>query len=387
MPKISLLQFIPKEIAAMLRSIASNVPLRTKRFMTTSMKPRGKAIDVHTHMYLPSYMNVLRKRTEIPRVINVGGEDRLVILPGEDAEITTSTGRPIGREYWDVDAKLKFMDMHGIEQSVVSLANPWLDFLTGDAAASVAQELNDELQSICEKSSGRLLGFATLPVRNPKASLHEIERLKSLSYIKGVILGTPGAGQGLDHENVRDMLFALEDKGYPIFLHPHYGVGNEHYHDSGHALFLALGFPFETTVCVSRLIVSGALDKMPKLKLLVAHAGAALPSLIGRLDSCVAHDLAIANRIQHSPSEYLKRMYFDAISYSPAALNHLIELVGEDKLMFGTDNPFFPPPGIPADKVIDCEWPSTAKVWKTLETLPLASQNKIVRGNALKLLS
>ncbi len=73
-------------------------------------------------------------------------------------------------------------------------------------------------------------------------------------------------------------------------MHPHYGVGNEHYADAGHALFLALGFPFETTVAVSRLIVSGTLDKIPNLKLFLAHAGAALPSLIGRLDSCVEHD-------------------------------------------------------------------------------------------------
>ena len=370
-------------MATKLGRVAARARVPAQRATSTA---RGRAVDVHTHMYLPSYMNVLRKRTEIPRVVTVNGEDRLIILPGEDAELTTSSGRPIGREYWDVEAKLRFMDIHGIETSVVSLANPWLDFLSGDAANSVAQELNDELQSICEKSKGRLLGFATLPVRNPVGAVREVERLKTLKHIKGVILGTPGAGKGLDHENVREMLLAIEQNNYPIFLHPHYGVGNEHYHDSGHALFLALGFPFETTVCVSRMIVSGALDKMPRLKLLVAHAGAALPSLIGRLDSCVAHDLAIANRVEDEPSQYLKRMYFDAISYSPAALNHLVELVGEDRIMFGTDNPFFPPPGVDSSKVIDVEWPSTTKVWKTLDTLPSARREKIVRGNAISLL-
>lgn len=183
------------------------------------------------------------------------------------------------------------MDIHRIDKSVVSLANPWLDFLEGDQAAAVAEELNDELQGICETSNNRLYGFATLPIRNSKASIKEIERLKSSNKICGVILGTPGAGLGLDHEGMHDILEAIADAGYMVFLHPHYGVGNNHYHDSGHALFLALGFPFETTVCVSRLIVSGTLDKISKLKLLVAHAGAALPSLIGRLDSCVAHDI------------------------------------------------------------------------------------------------
>ena len=145
-----------------------------KRLIQSAVRPACTralstgAIDVHTHMYLPSYMEVLRKRTEVPRVLSVGGEDRLVILPGEDDEISTSTGRPIGREYWDVKAKIEYMDMHGIETSIVSLANPWLDFLEGDPAASVAQELNDELQGICEASNGRLLGMATLPVKNPQ---------------------------------------------------------------------------------------------------------------------------------------------------------------------------------------------------------------------------
>lgn len=255
-----------------------------------SLATRNFSIDVHTHMYTPKYMDILKKRTDIPRVVTVGGEDRLIILPGEDKEISTSTGRPIGQEYWNVDVKLQFMKKHGIEKSVISLANPWLDFLSGQEAASVAQELNDELQAICEHSKGKLFGFATLPVRNPKAAVAEVRRLKSLSHIKGVILGTPGAGNGLDHENMREVLEAINNEGYMVFLHPHYGVGVEHYENTGHALFLALGFPFETTVAVSRLIVSGTLDKIPDLKLLVAHAGAALPALIGRLDSCVAHD-------------------------------------------------------------------------------------------------
>lgn len=250
-------------------------------------------IDVHTHMYTPKYMKILKSRTDIPKVLTINGEDRLVILPGEENEKTTNVGRPIGKEYWSVESKLQYMQNHQITTSIISLANPWLDFAKGSTANALAQELNDELQSICEGSNKKLYGLATLPIRNLEGSIKEIERIKkSMSgSIKGVILGTPGAGNGLDHENMKDVLHALAENDLTIFLHPHYGVGNEHYHDAGHALFLALGFPFETTVAISRLIVSGRLDEIPNLKLLIAHAGAALPSLIGRLDSCVEHDL------------------------------------------------------------------------------------------------
>mmetsp|Transcript_8939 Transcript_8939/g.13427 ORF Transcript_8939/g.13427 Transcript_8939/m.13427 type:complete len:372 (+) Transcript_8939:30-1145(+) len=353
------------------------------------------AIDVHTHMYLPGYMNILRKRVDIPRVASIDGSDRLIILPGEDAEKTTNVGRPIGREYWDVNAKLKYMDQHGIQTSVVSLANPWLDFIEGDEAESVAQELNDELQTMCDNSNGRLYGFATLPVRNTAASVREVERISKLEHVRGVILGTPGAGKGLDDEGMRDVLGAIEANNLMIFMHPHYGVGNEHFHDSGHSLFLALGFPFETTVAVSRLIVSGTLDRFPNLRLLVAHAGAAMPALVGRLDSCVAHDIAVSSRLKHAPTEYLQRMYFDAIAYSEPAMDCLIKFVGVERIMFGTDNPFFPPPTSPgattssigSDGVSSVLWPSTMKVFSTMEHLTLDSQEKIMYGNAKSLLN
>jgi aminocarboxymuconate-semialdehyde decarboxylase len=347
-----------------------------------------QSIDVHTHMYLPKYMEILEKRVDVPYVRNIEGfkEPRLVILPGEDEEGSTAVGRPIGREYWDVSAKVGFMDVHGIDVSFVSLANPWLDFVEGPKGLALAEELNDELQGMCEASGGRLKGFATLPVRDVPSCLKELERLSTLSHIKGVILGTPGAGKGLDHMAFRDVLAKIEELGLLIFLHPHYGVGNEHYADSGHSLFLALGFPFETTVCVSRLIVSGALDQLPNLKLLVAHAGAAMPALVGRLDSCVAHDIAIASKLEHTPTEYLKRMYFDAIAYSQPALQCLIDHVGEDRIMFGTDNPFFPPPGVVQEDIHTAVWPSTEKVYDTLDALPAVTRDKILRGNAAKLL-
>lgn len=344
------------------------------------------AIDVHTHMYTPRYMDILRKRTTIPKVVRINDLDRLVILPDEDKEKSTSIGRPIGREYFDVNAKLKFMDVHNIDISCISLANPWLDFLSGKEAENVSQELNDELQNICEHSNGRLFGFATLPVRNSEASIKEIRRLKQLSKIKGVILGTPGAGKGLDDENFRKVLEEISNENLMIFLHPHYGVGNEHFHDSGHSLFLALGFPFETTVSLARLIVSGTLDKVKNLKILVAHSGAALPSLIGRLDSCVEHDNVVANRLHRQPSDYFRDFFFDAISYSPQSLRHLIDHVGVDRIMFGTDNPFFPPPGKSGEDIIHSEWKSTMKVYNAINELNDAStQRLILRDNAKRL--
>jgi aminocarboxymuconate-semialdehyde decarboxylase len=149
-----------------------------------------------------------------------------------------------------------------------------------------------------------------------------------------------------------------------------------------------LGFPFETTLSISRLIVTGTFDRFPKLKILVAHAGAALPSLIGRLDSCVHHDVSIATRLQHAPSHYFRQLYFDAISYNPIALQALVDMVGADRIMFGTDNPFFPPPGQPLDAagVSSTPWPSTVKVYDGIQALTSKrTQQKILIQNARNL--
>jgi predicted TIM-barrel fold metal-dependent hydrolase len=94
---------------------------------------------------------------------------------------------------------------------------------------------------------------------------------------------------------------------------------------------------------------------------------------------------AIAHRLQHAPTEYLKRMYFDAVSYSTPALQSLISQVGEDRIMFGTDNPFFPPLGVV--DVTQATWPSTVKVYSTIGDLGNeATTQKILTGNASRIL-
>ena len=116
-------------------------------------------IDVHTHMYLPRYVAMLRERRQIPRIVARETGDRLIILPDEDADTSTSAGRPIGSEFHDVTRKLAFMDQHGIAVSVVSSANPWIDFVEPDAAPKLAADLNDDLEAMCAASNGRLYGF------------------------------------------------------------------------------------------------------------------------------------------------------------------------------------------------------------------------------------
>jgi len=218
---------------------------------------RPLIVDIHTHVYTPLLMEILRSRTAVPYIRSFPPDtsDHLIILPGEDSPDTpaTSQGRPIGPEYYDISKKIEFMDIHGIDISVISLANPWLDFLPADDALKMTQQVNDELNDLCARYPGRLFAFGALPMSASVAEVvQEVERLAKMRYIRGVIMGTSGLGDGLDDPRLDQVWEALQETRQTLFLHPHYGLPKEVYgsrqDNYGHALALAMGF-----VCVSIL--------------------------------------------------------------------------------------------------------------------------------------
>ncbi|CAG8957125.1 hypothetical protein HYFRA_00009326 [Hymenoscyphus fraxineus] len=321
--------------------------------MATNTK--SPVVDIHTHVYPPSYISLLKSRSEIPYVRSFPPSPslRLVILPAEDTE-STSRGRPVGAEYYDISKKIEFMDTHSIDISVISLANPWLDWVPSSEAAQAAQSINDEVNTECGKYPGRLFAFATLPLSGGKEVIvKEIQRLKSLKYMRGVILGTTGLGRGLDDPELLPIFEALQENKLPIFLHPHYGlpgsVWGERANDYGHVLPLALGFPLETTIAVTRMILAGVFEKVTELEMILAHSGGTLPFLAGRIESCIEHDAHLKaegklGKERKTVWDVLKKnIYLDAVIYSEVGLKAAIQASGHDRVMFGTDHPFFPP--------------------------------------------
>lgn len=349
----------------------------------------NRIVDVHSHIYLPRYVQMLRQRSSVPRVMTIpqSSEERLIILPGEDREVSTNVGRPIGPQYWDPAMKMSFMKSHGIRCSVVSLANPWLDFLGLEESARLATQLNEDMQEFCQDNSTddyKLYGFGCLPMLSAKNAVSEIQRIAKLDRLRGIILGTKGIGSGMDDEkSMLEVYQALEENELMAFVHPHYGVGNEHFANTGHSLFLALGFPFETTVAISRLILSGMLDRARNVKLLIAHSGGTLPFLAGRLDSCVETDAHVSDKLEHAPSSYLRRFYYDSLSYHSASVKCLTEFADPKKIFFGTDHPFFPPL-----KESDSQetWESCVANIRALEGFDSETQRRILQENAMSAL-
>jgi predicted TIM-barrel fold metal-dependent hydrolase len=323
-------------------------------------------IDAHNHIYLPRYIQMLRERDQVPRIACDGNIERLIILAEEDID-GKGGGRPVDSSYWNIEEKLNYMDTYEIDAAVVSLANPWLDFLDAEDAIYWAQQLNEDLQKICEDYPNRLYGLGVLPFQDISACLTELNNIANFTWMRGAIISTRGAGNGLDDPSLDPVWKQAEDFDLPLFVHPHYGIGTEHFGKFSYSLNFALGFPFETTVAGIRLVLSGALDRFPNLKLLLAHGGGSLPYLSGRLDSCVQKYTDAASRLQCSTSEYLRRFYYDALTYHAPAISCAVAFVGSNHLLFGTDNSFTKNP---------------LSIYSSLDHLKVADKTAILEGNA-----
>lgn len=311
---------------------------------------------------------MLKSRKKVPYVHDPpsGGPSRLIILSSDDNASTPQDerGRPVDSSYTDISVKLDFMRRHGITTSVISLANPWLDFVDPHEAEEWARRVNDDIEATCAEVNSSadpsqslplhtkqtLFAFGALPLSAPDASIiaDEIARLKTLPHMRGVIMGTSGLGKGLDDPALDPIWKALEANDTMLFLHPHYGLPDEAFggpevtESYGHVLPLALGFPLETTIAVTRMLLAGVFDRFPRLLILLAHSGGTLPFLAGRIESCIAHERKfLANGgstpgPQRSIWDVLKtNIYLDAVVYGEAGLKAAIQASGPDRLLFG----------------------------------------------------
>lgn len=294
-------------------------------------------IDVHTHIYLRSHIDALARRSEVPMVVRDGAAEHLVIFPDEAERLGAS--RPMPASFYEPQEKLTFMASAGIDTSVISLGNPWVDPFDATDAVRLATSINDELAQLAVDHEA-FEAIGVLPVQDVVAAVREVERIAKDTRLIGVILGTRPAGGHLDDARMDPIWAALEQHAVPVLLHPHYALGYDWMAGHGHAMPLALAFPFETSTAATRMVLGGVVDRYPDLQIILSHAGGTLPYLVGRLEACIAADGIANGRRRRRFEDYLRWFYYDAITYEPGPLGRLLDLVGPDRCMFGTDHPF-----------------------------------------------
>jgi aminocarboxymuconate-semialdehyde decarboxylase len=298
-----------------------------------------QVIDAHSHLYPRSYLELLKTRTEIPRIGDHNGAEHFVIFRGEEA--VPGGGRRLNESFWNVEAKVDYMDRVGIDQTVVSLGNPWLDPFDGPESTEWARRLNAELAALESETNGRVVALGVLPTDDVESAVEVAREVAATPTLYGLIGSCRVCGLEFDDERLTPLWQELESSALPLFVHPHDGVALDELAGYGNSLPLALGFPFETTIAVTRLVFSGVLSRFPKLRIMVAHGGGTLPFLAARLDVTWRSDPDAQAKLDSAPSNQLSNLYLDAVLYHPRALHAAAELVGPGKMLFGTDHPFF----------------------------------------------
>ena len=289
-------------------------------------------VDIHSHLYPAWFLDLLRRRDEIPRVVAEGGAERLLLFttPGG-----AGSGPLLTDDYTSVDAKLAFMDRHGIDRSIVSLGNPWLEVNDPERSVDVSRDSNDRLAALSAETAGRIFGMGVLPPAEPPLVAGIVEEVASEPGLRGVIASTTIGGRLFDDADLEPVWEALAVSGVPLMVHPMMSVLPADLTGYGIALSAGIGFPFQTTVALARLLLAWVLDRHPNLRVVAAHGGGALPFLIGRLEG--THH---AGPGDVPLRESARRLFLDAGLYEPDAVKMAANLVGTQRLFFGTDHPF-----------------------------------------------
>ena len=245
--------------------------------------------------------------------------------------------RRVWPQLTDAGRRLADLDAIGVDAQIVGPVPMHRYWAEPELAVKLTTVINVAVAAHCAEGRGRLHGLGTLPLQHPALAVRELERAVVGLGLKGVSVSTNVDGRELADPLFDPVWAAAADLGAVVFIHP-WGcsLGPRL---GAHFLGNTFGQPAETALALSHLIFGGALDRHPGLRLLAAHGGGFLPTYIGRSDHAWT-ERPDARGCAHPPSAYLRRIWYDALVYSPQALRHLVEVVGSDKVMLGTDYPF-----------------------------------------------
>ena len=240
--------------------------------------------------------------------------------------------------HFDYDLRIRTMDASGIDVSIVSLTCPNVYWGKEEVSTAAARESNDSMAEAQIAYPGRIRWFTSLPWEYPPRAVEELARSCDRGA-SGVMVLANVAGRSLTEDAFAPIWTEIDRRALPVLVHPGEPPGADVMDMGRYDLSWSVGFMFDTTLALTRMIFDGFLDRFPNLKLIAAHGGGTLPYLVGRLEKGDAVELPQRRRMMAKPTEYLRRIWYDCITYDLGALRYLISVVGPERVLFGTDWP------------------------------------------------
>jgi aminocarboxymuconate-semialdehyde decarboxylase len=287
-------------------------------------------LDLHTHFYTEAYFQTIRN------------------LPSEFSFGTSSTGQTIityrGARFFgvtpamtDVAKRIEDMDRAGIDVEVVSLSTPNVFFTDAKHQPAVAATINDSYADLIARHPQRFKGFASIPMDAPDEALSELHRAIDTLKLNGVILLSNIGGKALTSPEYRPFFEEANRMKLCIFLHPMIPANSDAFRE--YVLGPIIGFPFDTSLAVARMCYDGMFEELPDIRWIIGHLGGAVPYLMERMDNGFRDFSECRVKIDKLPSVYLKRLYYDTVSFSPHTLTMVRNMVGADHMVMGSDYP------------------------------------------------
>ena len=225
------------------------------------------------------------------------------------------------------------MDQRGLDVQLLS-PPPWI--VNGDLAS--VERVNDAIAADADARRDRFIGMATIPMQEPEEAARELERCVKELGLHGVELLTNVHGENLHQARFAPVYRKMVELDVAAFVHPQNVLGRDRL--SEFFMVNIVGNPTDTAVAAGCLVFGGVLAEMPSLRFVLAHGGGTCPLLRGRWEHAWEEGLIEDAVITRPPSEYIRLLYFDSLTHSVPALNHLVETMGSDRVMLGSDYPF-----------------------------------------------
>ena len=291
-------------------------------------------IDVHTHVVPAGW----------PDLTPILGPDAPWLRVDSPTEATIMLGdrvfRPITDACWNADTRLDQMAADGVDMQVLLPTPVFFGYREDSAAATQVSALfNDLTLQIAAQAPDRFIPFCQVPLQDTDAACRELDRCLANGH-RGVEIGNHITDRDLDDAGILTFLQHCADRDVPVFVHP-WDIASDPRMNRWMGQWL-VGMPAETHLTIAALVLSGAFDRLPaSLRLCFAHGGGSFPFWVGRMDNAwYGRPDLVATSSAQPPSAYLNRFSVDSAVFIPAALSYLVEVMGPDHVLLGSDYPY-----------------------------------------------
>jgi aminocarboxymuconate-semialdehyde decarboxylase len=284
-------------------------------------------VDLHSH-YVP---------LEAANAADVG----ISLEPQSDGEVAFSTPHQqmsLEGQLFDLDMQRAELERQRLDSRMLSVPPFCFQYeLPAEAGVRWARAMNDGIAVAAASDPERFVGFGTVPLQDVPAALDELDRALGELGMSGIEIGSNINGVELDDERLESFWERLAAHGRPLLIHPHNIAGADRL--GGYYLRNLIGNPTDTAIAGARLILGGALERHPNLRVILSHGGGSLPGILGR----ILHGYQVrpeAKERVSDPMAAARRLYYDTIVFRPQMLRYLVETFGAEHVILGTDYPF-----------------------------------------------